>query len=180
METKEKNMPPDEKILYIVRHAKSVRIGGARTDFLRTLTTRGEYEASLLGQWMQRQNLIPDAVICSHAERASQTAVLVSRQLEFDLARITYTRELYLADLGTLCEIIATTPEQAGSLMLIGHNPGLEDLLDFVHNDEHQFSNGKVMPTASLYAVALPSWDINEPHQGRLLTSCRARELSQS
>ena len=104
-----------------------------------------------MGKWMAEQALVPEVVISSPALRAWQTATLACNGLGINETRIVFDADLYLADLDTLLHTINNLPGRANSAMLVGHNPGLDQLVMFLANDDVPAApDGKVMATATL------------------------------
>lgn len=109
--------------LILLRHAKSSWDDPRTEDFDRVLNARGRTSAKAIGAWLRTHGHIPDHVLCSSAARTRETFDL----LGFTEARVEYSDGLYLAGDATIARAIETTPK-VGSLMVIGHNPGLGDL----------------------------------------------------
>jgi len=120
------------KTLLLLRHAKSD--WGDRDDFDRTLNPRGRSAAPKMAQYINTQNLTPDLVWCSTAQRARQTWSLVGPALTSALTHadqdieVTLRDELYLAPSSRLLDLIKTAPDATQRLMIVAHNPGLHDL----------------------------------------------------
>lgn len=137
--------------LYILRHAKS-DWSTTEPDFDRPLNERGRKNAARMGQWLAANQHVPAQILCSSALRARQTLELVVNELvSFPEENIIHDRDLYLADMGTLLEKILLYRHGADSLLLVGHNPGLDYLVDMLsgHGLERSES-GKLMTTAAL------------------------------
>ncbi len=113
------------KRLYFLRHAKSDRSDPAAADFDRPLNGRGRQAAPAMGRYLRRQRLIPDIVICSAARRARETWELVGPQLKADVA-VQFSQPLYLAAPHQILRLLHELPDDAGSALLLGHNPGLQ------------------------------------------------------
>ncbi len=144
------------KELYILRHAKSDWTTDAPNDFQRPLNDRGERNARKMGKWMAEHGIEPQVVVSSPALRAWQTATLACHALGVDETQIYFKSELYLADLGTLLEAIHSLPNEAESAMLVGHNPGLDQLVDYLADSPVPSSpDGKVMATATIAEFVL-------------------------
>ena len=138
-------------VLLIMRHAKADRAGHADADFDRTLTDRGERDAKKMGAWLKKKKIIPDMIVSSPAARAERTALIVSREIGFDPAGIVMDKKIYEASLADLLKVTAAYARAAGCLLLIGHNPGLEELLDYLSSDEPETNSaGKTMTTAAI------------------------------
>jgi phosphohistidine phosphatase len=134
--------------LYIMRHAKSDWSGADTRDFDRPINARGENNAQGIGQWMADNDKIPQHIISSSAVRAKQTTALVLEAFTKHVPEKTsYQKGLYLADLETLVECIQKYKKDVNSLMIVAHNPGLEEL---VHYLQTQPANHKSMTTANL------------------------------
>lgn len=142
--------------LYILRHAKSDWGTDAANDFQRPLNGRGVRNARKMGKWMVEQGISPETIISSSALRAWQTAALVCNGLGVDEIQIQFTSALYLADLGTLMETVNNLPLSSNSAMLVGHNPGLDQLVAYLAGNEVPVApDGKVMATATLAQLEL-------------------------
>ena len=166
------------KTLMLLRHAKS-DWGAAADDFARPLAKRGRAAAKKMGEWMRRHDIVPDHVISSPAARARETAQSLSELLPLDASRLFYEERLYLADVDALLDVLRDCPTMAKSVMLIGHNPGLEQLLTHLCGEDVPSSaSGKLLPTASLAQIALPdNWQGLKSGSGRLIAVTRPKEL---
>lgn len=113
--------------LFILRHAKSSWDDEILDDFDRTLNKRGKKSAQLMGRYFVSKAVQPDIVYCSKAKRCKATLKHLLSQ-GFSPQDHLYLNELYLATCEELLGIIKNTPGTVNSLMIIGHNPGLETL----------------------------------------------------
>ena len=160
------------KTLFLLRHAKSSWKDQALADFERPLNDRGRKAAELIGNFIAKQNVTIDLVISSPAVRARQTIDLVlktarrSPELRFD-------QRVYEATPTRLLEITSQIEDDRKSVLLVGHNPGMEELLTLLVGVEQH------MPTASLAKVVLSSkkWDKILTEKGVLESFVRAKEL---
>jgi phosphohistidine phosphatase len=153
--------------LLILRHAKSDWDSSAASDFERPLNRRGKQDAPKVGTWLYREGLVPDRVISSPAERARQTAIKVCKRLEIAKNRIFWEPDIYEASLEDLLGVLARCPDAAATVLLIGHNPGLEILLHHLCGDDlDPPADGKLMPTATLARLEMPE------HWSPLLRGC--------
>ena len=142
--------------LYILRHAKSDWSSDAADDFQRPLNGRGIRNARRMGKWMAEQGILPETIISSSALRAWQTAAQVCNGLGVDEIRIQFKSDLYLADLRTLMQTVNNLPSASDSAMLVGHNPGLDQLVAYLASNELPLApDGKVMATATLAQLEL-------------------------
>jgi phosphohistidine phosphatase len=168
------------RALLLLRHAKSDWSTNAEDDFSRPLSRRGKHDCPRVGQWLHSHELLPDYVLSSPAERARQTARRVSRELGMDPASINTDVRLYLADLSDLLAVIADTPASATSILLVGHNPGLETLLRHLAGASvAEPADGKLMPTAALAVLETRNdWQQLQRDSARLIQLVRPRQLS--
>jgi phosphohistidine phosphatase len=114
------------KRLFLLRHAKTVQDSG-EGDHARMLTERGRDDAGLIGNYMDTRGYLPDAVLCSTSARTRETWDLLSGEL----ARVpepAFTRALYLASAKKMLSLVQDVPDEVGSLLVIAHNPGTEEL----------------------------------------------------
>lgn len=141
--------------LVLLRHGKSDWSNDCR-DFDRPLNSRGQRDAARIGQWLRDQNLLPDIIFSSPARRAAQTAKAVCGSAGLEAADIVWVERLYLASLGTLLDFVRAVPAEPRRILLIGHNPGLEDLVEHLSEAaEHHRRQGKLLATATLACLAL-------------------------
>jgi len=113
------------KRLYLLRHAKAVTADQQPDDHARELTVRGMHDASAIARYIRKNGFAPQLVLASTSARTRQTADLVLREIE---ARAEYRETLYLADPEKILGLIQAAPPSISDLMVIGHNPGLEEL----------------------------------------------------
>ncbi len=165
--------------LLLLRHAKSAWNSDAPSDFERPLNQRGRSEAPRLGGWMRAQKLVPDAVFCSDATRARQTADRVLKGLDIDPDEIRYDHRLYLAPLGELLTFVQNLPARCERPLIIGHNPGLGDLVTLLCGAHiPRTKNGKLMTTACLARIGIAGhWNALKPCGGMLRDLIRARDI---
>jgi len=134
-----------------MRHAKSDWSDHAADDFDRTLTDRGKRDARKMGAWLKKKKIIPAMIVSSPAARAERTALIVSREAGFDPSGIIWDKRIYDASLDDLLKVVAGHGQETGCLLLIGHNPGLEELLAYLSGDQAEANSaGKVMTTAAI------------------------------
>lgn len=114
------------KRLLLLRHAKAVP-GDAKTgDHDRELNARGQHDAPLMGAEMHHRLYIPDLAFCSTARRTAETWERVAP--EFDTPPpVEFLDALYLASPKTILQHVNSAGDEAETLLLVGHNPGLED-----------------------------------------------------
>ncbi|MFD3659528.1 SixA phosphatase family protein [Streptomyces sp. NPDC058659] len=113
--------------LVVLRHAKSAWPEGV-PDQDRPLGPRGLRDAPAAGRFLAETGVLPDLVLCSPARRARHTWELAAAELDGP-PPTRHDPRLYGADAGELLDVLHGAPDEAGTLLLVGHNPGLEDLV---------------------------------------------------
>ena len=161
------------KHLLLLRHAKSSWADGAVTDHDRPLNKRGLAAAPRMGGLLAEQDLVPQAIVSSTACRAVSTAERAAEAAGYD-GPITTEAALYHASPEAILRVLASTPDACERLLLVGHNPGLEELV------LHLTGAYERLPTGALAHVELgiQSWREAPSARGRLLGLWRPRELS--
>jgi len=146
--------------LYLLRHAKSSWADPTLPDHERPLAQRGRRDAKRIGQHLVRLGIEPELVLCSSARRTRETLERLQPGLG-TTSTVKVEAELYAASSNKLLERIRAVPEEVTSLMLIGHNPGLQDLALTLALPGPQLARLEVkFPTAALATLSLPkaSW----------------------
>ncbi|MCX7558721.1 histidine phosphatase family protein [Sulfitobacter sp. F26204] len=143
------------KRLILMRHAKSDWSGGFGNDHDRPLNQRGRKAAAALGEWLRKQKLFPDQVLCSSAKRTKETCQGLALP---DMTEQTFLKPLYLANAG----VILNTLQQAQGdiVLLIGHNPGIGMVATAILSDQPDHPHFRKYPTgATLVAdFDIPDW----------------------
>ncbi len=166
--------------LWLLRHAKSDWASNALTDFERPLNRRGKRDAPRIGHWMADQGWFPDRVIASPARRVRQTVKRVCRELGCDLHQVQWDRRIYEAGVLDLLAVLRECPECFRRVLLVGHNPGMEDLLAWLC-DSVPSGGAKPFPTASLAFLEVHvSWENLGAGKARLLSFMRPRDLPEA
>jgi phosphohistidine phosphatase len=165
--------------LLILRHAKSAWNTDAPSDFDRPLAKRGRKDAPRVGTWLHEQGIQPDLVLSSPAERAKQTTLAVLRELGIGKNEAQWKREIYGATAPELLEVLGACPAKARTVLLVGHNPGLEDLLNYLRGDDLlPPEEGKLLPTGAVALVEMPEdWRDLPAGSARLISVTRPRDL---
>ncbi len=159
------------KTLFILRHAKSSWDDTDLADFDRPLNRRGLKTAPLVGETIHKNKFQIDSIISSPAKRAEQTAVLVKEAAQI-AAEIQFDDRIYEASPQRLLQIASELDDKIKSVMLVGHNPGLEGLLKMLTEE------GESMPTAALAVVDLKidNWKQIHPDCCNLRTLIRPKD----
>ncbi len=164
--------------LLILRHGKSDWDTGD-PDFYRPLKARGERSAQRIGTWLQQQNLVPDHVLSSPATRAKMTAQIACHTMGIPDKKIHYDKLIYGALVEDLLQVLANCPKKAARTMIVGHNPGFEELLDYLSDRMIPVSaDGKSLPTGTVARLEMSrSWGGLKADCARVLAVVRPRSL---
>ena len=167
------------KTLLLFRHAKSDWGNPGQADFDRPLNERGSKSAKRMGEWMKQQHIQPEWIICSPAQRAQETLSLLRHSISIPDTLVQFDERVYQASLSTLLEIIAQCPEDMDNIMLVGHNPGMDELLTYLCGANLPLSSkGKLMATATLAQISLPDdWQQLKSECGKLQQITRPGEI---
>lgn len=149
-----------------MRHAKSDWNGYYVSDFERTLNKRGLRAAPLMGEVLKRL-ISPDLIVASPATRAKMTAELVAEKLDYPKEKIMFVERIYEASPSDLLRIIHRLPSEADEVLMVGHNPGMTELINALGDDVHLDN----LPTAGVvgYAFDVQKWSEIAPKRGKLL-----------
>ncbi|AMO72946.1 SixA phosphatase family protein [Sphingorhabdus sp. M41] len=170
------------KKLTLLRHAKSSWDDPVDRDFDRPLNEKGKRAAAVMGRFIQRNGLTFDQILASPAVRVIETLENVEEASGLAMEP-TWDRKIYLASSATLLDVLRGANADAGHVLMVGHNPGLEDLIfDLVPDDGSSPARDEVetkYPTATLaeMTLAIDNWaDITEKC-GTLDRFTRPRDL---
>lgn len=161
------------KTLLLLRHAKSSWDDESLDDHDRPLNDRGKRDAPRMGQLLQNRGLLPALILCSTAVRARKTLKKVCQAAEYEGPHA-LRGELYLAPPEVYVGVLQGVAEPTETVMVIGHNPGLESLLTCLTGEMEHF------PTAALAVIELPidRWqDLRLSATGRLIDLFRPKEI---
>lgn len=164
--------------LMLVRHAKS-DWHTHKTDFERPLNKRGSNEALRMGEFLVQQDLVPDLMVVSAAVRARETAKQFQVSMSIPEKKIIFDKELYLADLDTLLEIIGLYAKDGKRLLVLAHNPGMDELVSYLSEQEPPLTtNGKLMVTCAVARLQFKSVEeVTSMGKGALKALYRPREI---
>ena len=160
------------KTLLILRHAKSSWDDDSLSDHDRPLNKRGKRAAHRMGRLLDDENLWPDLIFSSTAERAATTTQRVTDAGGF-AGETYYLPELYGAGPHDLIEVVRESGGEAGIVMIVAHNPGIEDLVQQMTGEYYR------LPTAALVRILVPieHWRDLEADGGTLAGIWRPKEL---
>jgi phosphohistidine phosphatase len=172
------------KSIYLARHAKSAWDTNAASDFERPLNQRGESDAQRMGETLKAKGWLPDKIICSTALRTQQTCFAYCDAFGFSVQevenKIEWNESFYAAYMVTLLQSLTNLPESLKSVMLVGHNPAMEDLLSHLCSDSssYQQNDGKLFTTGNVAKISIAvDWkDLMIP-EAKLEALLRPKEL---
>jgi phosphohistidine phosphatase len=148
------------KTLLLLRHAKSSWKDSAVADHDRPLNGRGRRAAELVRRFLKKQKLRPDFVLSSSSVRTRETVEIIFEEAQ-PAPDIRYDDALYLASSAKLLEIISALEEDRDQVLMVGHNPGIEELFFRLTGSDERF------PTATLANIALVIEKWSDAGKGR-------------
>lgn len=145
------------KTLLLVRHAKAEDPGSSRSDVDRPLAASAEKELSYLSKIFIKKEITPDIIITSPALRTLQTANYLAQNLGYEKRLIRKDVRIYEAELADLMEVINDTNDKYNTMLLVGHNPSISELVEYL--------SGNMMgslPTGGVAGLTIPydSWKL--------------------
>lgn len=161
------------KLLLILRHAKSSWKDRSLDDHDRPLNKRGRRDAPRMGRLLRQEDLLPDLILSSTAVRARTTAEIVADTSRYEGA-LELTPELYGAEPEVYISLLGRLDDDYHNVMVVGHNPGLEQLLHTLTGTEES------LPTAALAKIELEidAWSaLDRSRRGSLVQLWRPKEL---
>lgn len=167
------------KTLTLLRHAKSGWDDPVARDFDRALNARGKQAAARVGRYLRDEALAFDFVIASPAIRVVETLDHLATGLGAVLSP-SWERRIYLASAATLLDIVTALPADADRVLMVGHNPGLEDLILLLAADGALRSSvEEKFPTAALAELSLTAsrWSDVAAPGATLVRYVRPRDL---
>jgi phosphohistidine phosphatase len=163
--------------LYLLRHAKSSWADPTLSDHERPLAPRGRRDAKRIATHLRQHGVEPEVVLCSSAARARETLDLIRHAIA--ASTVTLEDDLYGASADELLTRIRLVPDAVASVMLIGHNPGLQQLAVTLAStgDEVERLEAK-FPTAALATLALAkTWSRLAPADATLAAYVVPKQL---
>ena len=162
--------------LWLLRHAKAGPYSD--DDFSRTLAPRGRRNAPAMGEKLAAAGCAPARILCSAGRRAVETLCGVLPSLPADF-RIEVRHGLYTFSPGTVLQYLQALPEDAGDVMVVGHNPALQELalyLSGAGEEEALMALHGKFPTCAVAELEFPvatgdtRWDQGSAYLRRVLT----------
>lgn len=171
------------RLLSLLRHAKSSWDSDVARDFDRPLNARGRRAALAMGRFLADQGIAFDSVLASPAVRVAETVALVEEALGRPLGAVA-DRRIYMASGASLLELVQAAPD-VPHLLLVGHNPGLEDLaLMLAANDSSpaRAALAAKYPTGALVTLSFAAGSLAAIREGEgmVLRFVRPRDLDAS
>lgn len=154
------------KTLLLMRHAKSSWKHPELPDFERGLAKRGKKDAPLMGGLLKDKELVPQMILCSTAVRSRQTAEAVVETSGFK-GELAFQEGLYLAEPEAYLAAVRALPDELERVLVIGHNPGLEGLL------QQMTGQIEALPTSTIAYLSLPVQRWAEAAGGELVEILR-------
>jgi phosphohistidine phosphatase len=171
------------KTLTLLRHAKSGWDDPVARDFDRPLNGKGQRAAAMMGRHMKSLGLAFDHVVASPAARVVETLAHVGEGYGSDLAPA-WDKRIYLASVPTLLDVVHELPEAADRVLLVGHNPALEELVLLLVPDNGPLREEVQVkfPTASLAEIRFSGnrWSDAAAGAAELVRFVRPRDLDPS
>lgn len=164
--------------LYLLRHAKSSWTHPELADHDRPLAGRGRRAAAAMAHHMAEQRIVPELVLCSTARRTRETYERIEAALAG--APVRYEHRLYEASAEDLLERVRAVPDESNSVLLIGHNPAIEQLaLQLARPSPERDDLQSKFPTAALATLELTGshWHDLQPGCTTLIAYVRPRDL---
>ncbi|HVU20912.1 MAG TPA: histidine phosphatase family protein [Rhizomicrobium sp.] len=174
------------KRLLLLRHGKAE--GAASDDRKRALIARGKTDSARIGRFLREDAYVPDAIFCSDSTRTRQTLEAMLPELQAK-PELKYLSELYLAEPELIFSLVRKVSDRLHSLMIIGHNPGLEQCalaLAAVPLEKKLRKRYDVMdekfPTCSVAVIdfEIDRWRDVTPGRGELDAFVRPKDLEEN
>jgi phosphohistidine phosphatase len=165
------------KRLYLLRHAKSSWDEPGLADRDRPLAPRGERASKVMAEHLRDEGIAPQLVLCSPSKRTRETLARLGLE---EGSEVRFEDELYAASAGDMLEVLQGVPDEVESVMVIGHNPGMEGLaLELAAGGDDLDRMREKFPTAALAALAFDgAWSELAPGGAELVSFVEPKELS--
>ncbi|HEX6254171.1 MAG TPA: histidine phosphatase family protein [Euzebyales bacterium] len=167
------------RMLYVLRHAKSSWDDPTLADHERPLAPRGTRAAPLIGDHLRRVGIAPQVVLCSSSRRTRQTLDMLGDVVAHD-GEVSIEDDLYHATAATLLRRLRVVPDAASDVLMIGHNPALQQLvLMLAASGGSRAQVARKFPTAALATLraAVDRWADLDVGRARLTGFVRPKDL---
>jgi phosphohistidine phosphatase len=166
------------RTVFLLRHGKSSWSDSTIADIDRPLAPRGERASRRIAEYMRRKKIRPELVLCSPSVRTRQTLEAIQPSLGKSCT-VELVPQLYAASEPELLERLRALPESVNSVMLIGHNPGLQDLALALASQGDLAQLREKFPTGALATLVVDSgnWGALSPGEAQLADYVVPRQL---
>ena len=171
------NNKTNQRELLILRHGKSAW-DNFESDFDRTLTEQGQQSVKRVAIYLQQNDLIPDFILSSPARRAIHTASIICHSLGINAETIHTDSQVYNARVQDLLAAIPQCPQQRHRLLLVGHNPSLEELVDYLRSDSSGQHDSHLSPATLVHLQTDNEWQQLQPSCTQLVSMTHAKTLA--
>lgn len=161
--------------LYLLRHAKSSWADESMRDFDRPLADRGRKACATIGEFIKDKGIDFDLVLVSTALRTRETIELVKERAEFR-GEVRYNERIYEATTSQLLEVISQVDNNRESVLLVGHNPGIQDLLAVLTGEHVTVSTA----TFAKVDIKATGWSANLINSGTLEWIVHPKDLEKT
>ena len=168
------------RTLYVLRHAKSDWGDASLRDFDRPLNGRGRKSARAMGRELRERGLTPDLVLLSPSARTTETLARVEEGFGASFEKVE-ERSIYLAETEELVALIRNAPAKSDRLMIVGHNPGMHELVLLLANGPRDLREEAAakFPTGAMAEISFDvgDWSDVTPGSGFIRSFLKPREL---
>ena len=123
------------KTIYLIRHAKSDWTVSNLSDFDRPLNNRGKRDAPFMGKQLNELGIYPDYIVASPAKRAKETTKLICTEINYPFNKVEFIDSVYHSSVKNLTQVLNGLSNNNKIVFLVGHNPGLTELSDYLTDD---------------------------------------------
>lgn len=138
------------KTLLFARHGKSSWDDPTKKDYDRPLLKKGIEKTIIAGQLLAKKSVKIERIYSSSAERAKNTALLLAKEIDYPVEEIIFDKFIYHADAEQLLTYCYSFPEEINTVMIVGHNPTLTDLYNYL-----SINNVEELNTSNIGCVVL-------------------------
>ncbi len=168
------------RTLYVLRHAKSDWGDASLRDFDRPLNGRGRKSAKAMGRELRERGLTPDLVLLSPSARTTETLARVEEGFGASFEKVEES-SIYLAETEELVALIRNAPAKSERLMIVGHNPGMHELVLLLANGPRDLREEAAakFPTGAMAEISFDvgDWSDVTPGSGFIRSFLKPREL---
>ena len=144
------------KRVFLMRHGKA-EDGFNKPDYERNLQAKGEKKTTKIAAFLLAQNIKPQLILSSAANRTIQTSEIIAQQLKISEDAIIKTKLLYLASANQMLDEIYALDDHIAEIMIVGHNPGISNLAAYLSNSDIAW-----LSTSAIVAIELETEKWND------------------